>query len=99
MAAQIGVYGLGTMGSALALNMAEKGYDVAVSNRETEWIAPFLKEAEDLPGVVEGHADLTAFVGALRCPRVHDPIGGTDGPDDRGDRPATVDRGYGYRRW
>lgn len=36
MAAQIGVYGLGTMGSALALNMAENGFDVAVTNREAE---------------------------------------------------------------
>jgi len=40
--AQIGVYGLGTMGSALALNMAEHGFDVAVTNRETDWIAPFI---------------------------------------------------------
>ena len=36
--AQIGVYGLGTMGSALALNMAEKGFEVAVTNRETQYI-------------------------------------------------------------
>ena len=31
--ARIGVYGLGTMGSALALNLAEHGFDVAVTNR------------------------------------------------------------------
>ncbi|MEM9910837.1 MAG: NADP-dependent phosphogluconate dehydrogenase [Pseudomonadota bacterium] len=70
MAAQIGVYGLGTMGSALALNMAENGFDVAVSNRETEWIAPFLTEAETLPGAVRGHAALSDFVADLRAPRV-----------------------------
>ncbi|NVK58450.1 MAG: hypothetical protein HWE37_00070, partial [Rhodobacteraceae bacterium] len=32
-APRIGIYGLGTMGSALALNMAEKGVPIAVSNR------------------------------------------------------------------
>ena len=31
--ADIGVYGLGTMGSALALNFADKGSSVAVTNR------------------------------------------------------------------
>ena len=36
--ADIGVYGLGTMGSALALNLAEQGFRVAVSNREADWI-------------------------------------------------------------
>ena len=34
--ADIGVYGLGTMGSALALNLAEQGFRVAVSNREAD---------------------------------------------------------------
>ncbi|MCK4712016.1 MAG: NADP-dependent phosphogluconate dehydrogenase, partial [Marinosulfonomonas sp.] len=43
--AQIGVYGLGTMGSALALNMADNGFQVAVTNHETDWIAPFIAEA------------------------------------------------------
>ena len=58
MAADIGVYGLGTMGSALALNLAEQGFDVAVSNREADWIGPFLSEAEGLAGTVTGHAEL-----------------------------------------
>ncbi|MEM8576709.1 MAG: NADP-dependent phosphogluconate dehydrogenase [Pseudomonadota bacterium] len=66
--ADIGVYGLGTMGSALALNLAERGFYVAVSNREAEWIAPFLEEAEGV-GTVSGHADLAAFVQALKSPR------------------------------
>ncbi|MCZ4354348.1 NADP-dependent phosphogluconate dehydrogenase [Roseovarius aestuarii] len=68
--AQIGVYGLGTMGSALALNMAEHGVDVAVSNREADWIAPFLDEAGPLAARIQGHSDLAGFVGALRAPRV-----------------------------
>ncbi|MEL6451501.1 MAG: NADP-dependent phosphogluconate dehydrogenase [Pseudomonadota bacterium] len=69
MAADIGVYGLGTMGSALALNLAENGFAVAVSNREPEWINPFLAEAAGLSGAVTGHADLADFVAALKTPR------------------------------
>jgi len=34
--AHIGVIGVGTMGSALALNFAEKGYDVALWNLKLE---------------------------------------------------------------
>ncbi|MEO0380314.1 MAG: NADP-dependent phosphogluconate dehydrogenase [Pseudomonadota bacterium] len=69
MTADIGVYGLGTMGSALALNLAEEGFNVAVSNREVDWIAPFLKEAEGLDGAVSGHDTLSDFVAAIRAPR------------------------------
>ena len=45
--ADIGVYGLGTMGSALALNFAGKGFSVAVTNREAGWIDDFLNEAPE----------------------------------------------------
>ena len=68
--AQIGVYGLGTMGSALALNMAEKGFRVAVTNREAEWIAAFMKEAGDLAGNLTAHDSLPGFVAGLATPRV-----------------------------
>lgn len=67
--ADIGVYGLGTMGSALALNLAENGFDVAVSNLESDWIGPVLEVASDLKGQVSGHADLSAFVEAITSPR------------------------------
>ncbi|MEO9575230.1 MAG: NADP-dependent phosphogluconate dehydrogenase [Tateyamaria sp.] len=69
MAADIGVYGLGTMGSALALNLAEKGFEVAVSNREADWIGPFLSETEGLTGAVRGFEELADFVGAIKAPR------------------------------
>ncbi|WP_299281278.1 NADP-dependent phosphogluconate dehydrogenase [uncultured Tateyamaria sp.] len=69
MRADIGVYGLGTMGSALALNMIDNGFVVAVSNRSDDKIAPFLKEADGLSGSAEGHSDLGAFVEALKTPR------------------------------
>ena len=68
--AQIGVYGLGTMGSALALNMAENGFEVAVTNRETDWIADFVTEAADLAGNLHAHDSLEAFVADLATPRV-----------------------------
>jgi len=68
--AQIGVYGLGTMGSALALNMAEHGFEVAVSNRETAWIADFIKEADTLAGNLHGFETLEDFVEGLVTPRV-----------------------------
>lgn len=67
--ADIGVYGLGTMGSALALNLAENGFDVAVSNREGDWIESFVAEANGLDGQMIGHADLSDFVQALKTPR------------------------------
>ena len=67
--ARIGVYGLGTMGSALALNIAENGFSVAVTNRNTTWIDGFLKEAEGLKGEVTGHMSLEAFVVGIETPR------------------------------
>ena len=36
MSCDIGVYGLSVMGSNLALNIASKGFNVAVSNRSVE---------------------------------------------------------------
>ncbi|WP_420558072.1 NADP-dependent phosphogluconate dehydrogenase [Roseovarius sp.] len=68
--AQIGVYGLGTMGSALALNMAEKGFDVAVTNRESDWIGAFVQEAGPLAERLHPHEDLRDFVAGLKTPRV-----------------------------
>ncbi len=68
--AQIGVYGLGTMGSALALNMADNGFEVAVTNRETSWIGDFIKEADDLSGNLHAYATLADFVDGLQTPRI-----------------------------
>lgn len=67
--ADIGVYGLGTMGSALALNLADKGFTVAVTNRETTWIDDFIKEDKTLSGKLTGHDNLAGFVQAIKAPR------------------------------
>ncbi|MEX0279749.1 MAG: NADP-dependent phosphogluconate dehydrogenase [Arenibacterium sp.] len=65
----IGVFGLGTMGSALALNLAENAIHVVVGNRETEWIAPFLKEAGPLAKHLTGVESLEDLVTELAPPR------------------------------
>jgi len=67
--ADIGVYGLGTMGSALALNFADKGLTVAVSNRETDWIDNFIKNAGGLQGKLKGYSKLAEFVDGIAKPR------------------------------
>jgi len=67
--ADIGVYGLGTMGSALALNFADKGFRVAVTNRETDWIAPFVEEAGPLSSAIVPAQTLPEFVASLKTPR------------------------------
>ncbi|MEQ6250168.1 NADP-dependent phosphogluconate dehydrogenase [Sulfitobacter sp. HNIBRBA3233] len=67
--ADIGVYGLGTMGSALALNLAENGFRVAVSNREEDWIAPFVQEAGDLSARLVACGSLEELVAAVTPPR------------------------------
>jgi len=67
---QIGIYGLGTMGSALALNMAENGVNVAVTNREVSWIPAFIQEADGLAGKLQGFETLESFVAGLQVPRV-----------------------------
>ncbi len=69
-AADIGIYGLGTMGSALALNLAENGFRVAVTNREVDWIVPFIERAGVLGAQLVPAHDLAAFVAALKPPRV-----------------------------
>jgi 6-phosphogluconate dehydrogenase len=67
--ADIGVYGLGTMGSALALNFADNGFDVAVSNREADWIGDFITEAGPLAERITGAETLADFVNAIARPR------------------------------
>ena len=48
MPSDIGLVGLGTMGAALALNIAEKGFPIAVFNRTTGVTRAFAAEAGPL---------------------------------------------------
>ncbi len=67
--ADIGLIGLGTMGSALALNIAENGFKVAVWNRTTARTRAFADEAGDLAPRVVPTDGLDALVAALKPPR------------------------------
>ena len=69
MAARIGLAGLGTMGAALALNIAEKGFPIAVHNRTTSVTGEFLAHAGPLAGRITGCETPAALVAALQKPR------------------------------
>jgi len=66
--AQIGVIGLGTMGESLALNMAGKGFPVAVYNRTSERTKEFEGRVEKSMTVMLTYS-LSAFLDALESPR------------------------------
>jgi len=65
----IGLIGLGTMGAMLALNIAEKGFDIAVWNRTTEVTHRFAKTAGDLAAKITPTETLADLVAALKPPR------------------------------
>ncbi|MEO1641286.1 MAG: NADP-dependent phosphogluconate dehydrogenase [Pseudomonadota bacterium] len=67
--AEIGLMGLGTMGAALALNIAEKGHDIAVWNRTASKTKSFHEKAGDLQEKVHPTESLEEFVSALQTPR------------------------------
>jgi 6-phosphogluconate dehydrogenase len=67
--AHIGVIGVGTMGSALALNFAEKGHDVALWNLELEAVDRLIASAEDLATRLQRCETLIDMVAALPVPR------------------------------
>lgn len=69
--ADIGLIGLAVMGSNLALNIAEKGYTVAVHNRSAGRIDEFVAEAkaQGLDGNTIPKYDLADFVQTVKAPR------------------------------
>jgi 6-phosphogluconate dehydrogenase len=69
MTADIGLIGLGTMGSALALNIAENAAPIAVWNRTTARTHAFQAEAGDLAPRITPCDTLEALVAAIRPPR------------------------------
>jgi 6-phosphogluconate dehydrogenase len=66
---EIGLIGLGTMGSALALNIAEKGFDIAVFNRTTSVTRDFVNGAGALAARIAPTDSLADFVAAIKVPR------------------------------
>ena len=67
--AQIGLIGLGTMGSMLALNIAEKGFKIAVWNRTTAVTHDFAAKAGELAAQIVPTETLADLVAAIAKPR------------------------------
>jgi 6-phosphogluconate dehydrogenase len=65
----IGLIGLGVMGANLALNIAEKGFPVAVANRTAETTRRFHAEAGELAKRIVPCATVADLVAALTPPR------------------------------
>jgi 6-phosphogluconate dehydrogenase len=66
---QIGLIGLGTMGAALALNIAEKGFAIAVWNRTAQVAKDFHGAAGDLADRITPTETLAGLVAAIQPPR------------------------------
>lgn len=67
--AEIGLIGLGVMGSNLALNIAEKGNKIAVFNRTVEATRKFYADAGELQNQIVPCETIEEFVAAIRPPR------------------------------
>jgi len=67
--ADIGLIGLGTMGAALASNIADNGFQVAVFNRTTSVTHEFHAEAGDLAAKITPTETLEDLVAAIAKPR------------------------------
>ncbi|WP_434756918.1 decarboxylating NADP(+)-dependent phosphogluconate dehydrogenase [Borrelia puertoricensis] len=63
----IGVYGLGIMGSNLALNIADSGFNVSVYNRDNDRTEVFL--VNNVHKKINGFKDIEDFIGSLKKPR------------------------------
>lgn len=64
---KLGIIGMAVMGKNLALNFADKGYQLAVYNRSEEPLKKALEE--DATGNLEGFSSLKDFVESLEKPR------------------------------
>ncbi|MDJ0825222.1 MAG: NADP-dependent phosphogluconate dehydrogenase [Rhodobacter sp.] len=84
--ARIGLIGLGVMGANLALNIAERGFPVAVHNRTTSAIADFIGAAGDLAASLVAAETPAALAAALTPPRAIIIMVKAGGPVD-----ATID--------
>ena len=65
----IGLVGLGTMGSALSLNIAEKGFQIAVWNRKPEVARTFKAGAGDLSKRITATETHQELIASLKSPR------------------------------
>ena len=68
--ADIGLIGVGTMGSALALNIADKGYDLAIWNLKMLSVDALIESAGNLAPRLHKCDNIANLVNALTTPRV-----------------------------
>ncbi len=69
MQAEIGLIGLGVMGANLALNIAEKGFTIAVYNRTWSTTEKFMSEAGPLASRIVACRTIAELTAAIRAPR------------------------------
>ncbi len=69
MKADIGLIGLGVMGANLALNIAEKGFRVAVYNRTWDRTEKFMEDAGDLSDKIIACRTMADLADAISIPR------------------------------
>lgn len=69
MKADIGLIGLGVMGANLALNIAEKGFRIAVYNRTWAHTEKFLVDAGPLAGMITACRTYGELADAIAAPR------------------------------
>ena len=62
-----GIYGLGTMGRNLLLNMADHGFAVAGYNRHNDKVTLLMQESRG--NRVHGFTELTDFIRSLKSPK------------------------------
>jgi len=67
--AHLGLVGIGVMGGAFALNLAEKGHTVSLLDRSVEKMAKVVAESDGLAGRLIACADADAFVKSMPTPR------------------------------
>ncbi|WP_370229241.1 NADP-dependent phosphogluconate dehydrogenase [Cognatishimia sp.] len=67
--ASMGLIGVGTMGSALALNIAENGHNIALYNLDPSTIDSLIAEAGDLAPRLTKTESVKALVAAMPTPR------------------------------
>ena len=67
--ASMGLIGVGTMGSALALNMAENGHDVALYNLDASTVDALIDGAGELAPKLRKFESVEALVAAMPTPR------------------------------
>ncbi len=65
----LGLIGVGTMGGALALNLAEKGYDVGLYNLDMSTVDTLIDSAGELAPRLHKAADVEALVASMSAPR------------------------------